>query len=269
MTLQEMTCQDVVSYLAEGGGLSAEVERHLAECDSCRRLSELADSSEVSPETQSAIQATIKGSLEPVRPIPSRRILVLGFLAIFGVVSAAFAAYQGAHGAATMTWPQLAGVLAAIVITAILTSFSLSAGMVPGERAPASPLKLAIGSGLGLLVLAAALYPWQSGAGWTAMSWHCFSSGFVVSITPAVLVVLLLSCGAPQSWGAIGASAGLLAGLVGLATVHLGCTMQSAAHVATGHVMIPLACALAGFCLARVLPRVTWAPAARRSQRGS
>ncbi len=264
-----MTCQDVASHLAEGGRLPAEVERHLRECDSCRRLSVLADSSEVSQATQNAIQATIKRSLKAVHAIPNRGVLALGFLAIFGLVSAGFALYLGAQGAAEMTWLQLAGVFAAIVITAVLASFSLSAGMVPGERPPISTLKLSVGFGAGLAVLAGALFPWESAPGWAGMTWHCFSTGFGLSIAPAGLVVLLLSRGAPQSWGTIGAGAGLLAGLVGLATVHLGCIMHTAGHVATGHALIPLACALAGFGLGRIAPLVTSASSARRSQRGA
>ena len=58
-----------------------DVRRHLAECDSCRRLYELADSAEVSQ----GAQDTIAASLSPVRPLLGRAILALGFLAIFGL----------------------------------------------------------------------------------------------------------------------------------------------------------------------------------------
>jgi len=261
-----MTCQDTALHLAEGGRLPAEVQRHLEVCDSCRRLSELADSSEVSSATQTRIEATIQKSLKPVRPIQNRGVLALGFLAIFGLVSAGFALYVGAQGATEMTWLQLVGILVAIVVTAILASFSLSAGMVPGERPPVSTPKLLVGFGAGLIVLAGALFPWESSPGWAGMTWHCFSTGFGMSILPAGFVVLLLSRGAPQSWGTIGAGAGLLAGLVGLATVHLGCIMHTAGHVATGHALIPLACALTGFGLGRMAPFVTSAQSSRRSE---
>ena len=51
--------------------------------------------------------------------------------------------------------------------------------------------------------------------------------------------------------------AGMLAGLVGLVILHLGCTMHTAPHIMLGHLTLPLLGAAMGYGLGRALPLVT------------
>ncbi len=206
----------------------------------------------MSAETARRIERSLLGSLAPVRPLPSRGVLALGYLAIFAAVAATIVASVGFRGAVAMTAQQLAGLLTAVVGAAVLTAVSLSEEMVPGSRRTVRPSRL-IGGLLGALaVVVALLFPWEGGL---AGGRHCFESGFLFSLPAAGLVVLLLRRGAPLAWGAVGASAGLLAGLAGMAILHLGCSMIAAPHIMVGHLAVPLAGASIGFLLGKALPR--------------
>ena len=76
---------------------------------------------ELSPDTAKRIEQRLLGALEPVRPLPGRGLLALGFLAIFGVVCAAVVGSIGFSGAVAMTSQQLAGLFTAVLGAAALT----------------------------------------------------------------------------------------------------------------------------------------------------
>ena len=113
-----MTCSDVGMELTRAAGktrseLSAEMRRHLDSCEHCRKVWEfLVGSSERDPpetEQHPEITRSITESLEPVTPVAGSRLLTLGFLLIFGLLSAAFVAWSGIRGTAAMGWAQFAG----------------------------------------------------------------------------------------------------------------------------------------------------------------
>lgn len=207
----------------------------------------------VAPHTEQAIRDRLLTSLEPVRPIPSRTILVAAFLAIFAMVTGILIAFFGTRGAASMTTPQLAGILTAIVVAAGLASISLSHEMSPGQRRITHPGAMTAGVLLALLALVAGLFPWSEGP---TNGLHCFGSGFLFSLPSVGLVLLVIRRGSPLAWGAVGATAGLLGGLVGMAAIHIGCSMLNAPHMATGHLTIPLVGAIGGYIIGRALPYI-------------
>jgi hypothetical protein len=190
-------------------------------------------------------------SLRPVTPLPGRAILVGAFMAIFATVTALLFAFVGTRGAESMTVLQLAGVLAAILAAAGLASFSLSGEMTPGQRRFVRPSTMTAGILFILFALISGLFPWAEG---TLQGWHCFLSGFACSIPAVVLVLWVVRKGAPLAYGTVGAAAGLLGGLVGMAAIHVGCSLLSAPHMAAGHLTIPLAGAVAGYLAGRALP---------------
>jgi hypothetical protein len=192
-------------------------------------------------------------SLHPVTPLPSRAILVAAFLAIFAAVTALLFAFIGTRGAQNMTVLQLAGVLAAIVSSAALASFSLSGEMTPGQRRFVRPGTMTTGILFVLFALIWGLFPWTEGA---VQGWHCFRSGFVCSIPAVLLVLWVVRKGAPLAYGTVGATAGLLGGLVGVAAIHVGCSLLNVPHMAAGHLTIPLACAIVGYLAGWILPRL-------------
>ena len=206
---------------------------------------------EASEAAERRIAERLLESLHPVTPLPSRATLVAAFLAIFATVTALLFAFGGTSGAENMTVLQLAGILTAILAAAGLAAFSLSGEMTPGQRRFVRPGALVVGIFGGLFALISGLFPWTVGA---VQGWHCFVNGFVCSI-PAVIVVLwVVRKGAPLAYGTVGATAGLLGGLVGMAAVHVGCSVLTAPHIAAGHLTIPLAGTIMGYLAGRALP---------------
>ncbi len=259
-----MDCGQVTTFFdraspAERRTPPVEVRAHLDRCKPCRAIWEFLTEpgvAEVSPETQQKIEHTLLDTLEPVKPIAGRGVLALGFLCIFGLVSAGIIGYMGIQGAAMMTSLQLAGLLAAFLVSVVLASIALSGEMSPGDRRWLPPGRQIAATLLAITALCAVLFPWELSQGWMSGTWHCFRDGFLYSLPAAGLAIALLGRGAVLSWPRVGAGAGLLAGLVGATALHLGCTMQTAPHILVGHLAIPAIGALAGYGIGRLLPSI-------------
>jgi len=230
--------------------LPEEIRSGVRDSESCRRLRRFADEPDParpSPEAERRITEALLSNLRPVRPLPSRGVRALGFLAIFGAVSALTTAVAGVSGARQMTVWQTVGVLLVVAASAAGLSFTLSRRMAPGEGRSLPPAWLALAVLLPLGAVTLALFPWEGS--WLPRNWHCLSSGGLFALPAAALSIALLRRGAPQAWGAVGAAAGLLGGLVGMATLHLGCSLTGAPHIMTQHVMAPALGAVAGYGL--------------------
>ena len=260
-----MTCSDVGLELTRAArkpasDLSAEVRRHLEACGHCRNLWEFLvgspESDPVSGEQRAEITRAITESLDPVMPVPGSRLLTLGFLLIFALLSAAFVAWSGIRGTAAMGWAQFAGVLGIVGAAAFLLAFTLSREMVPGEKRLLTPARLFLVSLVPLFLAVFLLFPWESGNNPAPQSWHCFKAGCMFSLPAAGLVVLVLRRGAVLSLGIVGAGAGLLAGLVGVVVLHFGCGIPNAPHIALSHLGVPLIGAVIGGLMGRGLRRL-------------
>ncbi len=260
-----MTSEEVEQYLMESGQrdwehLPEPVRRHLENCPESRALWELIRAGTaplaVPPQLCSKISSRILPSLERVKPLPSTPLLALGFLFIFGLLSAVFVALFGLQGAATMGRVAFAVVLGVVGAACVLLAVTLGRAMVPGERkllAPALLFSMVLSA---LFVAVAVLFPWQMGASFLAGSWHCFRAGFFSAIPAALLMALLLRRGAVLSHGAVGAGAGLLAGLVGVVSLHFSCAVNKAPHMALAHLGVPAAGVVLGYLIGRCLPLV-------------
>ncbi len=257
-----MTCSEVGTELTQAArktrsDLSAEVLRHLEGCEHCRKVWEfLVGSSESDPvgeEQRAEITRSVTESLEPVTPLPGSRLLTLGFLLIFGLLSAAFVSWAGIGGTATLGWVQFAGVLGIVGAAAFLLAVTLSREMVPGEKRLLTPARLFLLSLVPLFVTVFFVFPWESGNNPAPQSWHCFKAGCMFSLPAAGLVVLVLRRGAVLSLGVVGAGAGLLAGLVGVVVLHFACGIPNAPHIALAHLGVPLLGAVIGGLMGRGL----------------
>ena len=138
-----MTCSEVNTYfdqVARRGwaALPEPVRKHLGICLHCRSLWEFLTQGEppadVSPKVQSRIESNLLGSLKPVSPLPSNRMLTLAFLLIFGLISALFVAFSSFRGIVGLESLQLFGILGVVGAVAFLLTLALSREMVPGER---------------------------------------------------------------------------------------------------------------------------------------
>ena len=200
-----MTCREVSEHLDRGAresrmALSAELREHIDKCSACRALWEFLFESET-PETTTVprpeVEELLLADLEPVRPIPSKTTRAMGFLAVFGLVSAVFVGVMGVQGTAGMAGLQLAGVLAAAVLSAAMVSISLSAGVTPGESRLFPCIKVVLTGLTGLIALTAALFPWETGQDFLAHGLGCFVTGFAYSLPALGITLLLVRRGAP------------------------------------------------------------------------
>ena len=235
----------------------AEVRAHLESCPYCRSVWNFLahqDDAEVPAGTNARIEQQLLDSMQPVRPLPSRGTLALGFLAIFTLVAAVIVGYIGMRGAAAMTLLQFAGLLAAVVLSAVLVASMLSDEMTPGARRKFPSWAIIAFGALSTLAVSLVAFPWTAGENWMAGAWHCFRAGFLFSIPAAGLAIALLGRGTVLCWHVVGAGAGLLAGLVGATILHIGCSMHSAPHVAVGHMAVPIVGAALGYALGRAIP---------------
>ena len=256
-----MTCGDVSKHIdranSQGwGNLPAQVREHLGQCQSCKGLWNFLtrqDPTELTPELRSRINRTVQQSLEPVKPLPSTRLLTLGFLLIFGAMSAAFVGVSGLGGVNKVGNMEFAGMLGIVAAAAFLVALTLSREMAPGEKRALTAPRLFLLLLVPLFVSVSLLFPWDLSHNLLPDSWKCFRHGFMFSLPAAGLVVMLLRRGAVLSLGVVGAGAGLLAGLVGVVVLHFGCGMNNAAHVALAHLGVPLVGALIGAAIGRLL----------------
>ena len=164
-----MTCGEVSKHLdgadtRRWGGLPAQVREHLEQCGPCQALWDFLtrqDTAQLEPELLSQVSRTVQQSLEPVKPLPSARLLTLGFLLIFGVISAGFVGISGLRGADAMGNMTFAGMLGIIGAAAFLVAFTLSREMAPGEKKILSAPRLFLLLLMPLFLAASVLFPWD------------------------------------------------------------------------------------------------------------
>jgi hypothetical protein len=261
-----MTCQEVNGYLDRTGpsdwaGLPEMLRKHLEICESCRGLWELLSRRpcprQVPQQVRSRIEQDLLGSLKPVSPMPGTGKLTLGFALIFGGWTVLFVGLLASPKAPGVNSFPFAAVAAFAAVVGLVVSLALSREMAPGEKRYVSPTVAHSLALLALFAVVAAAFPWRINQPFWAESWGCFRAGFLISLPAAALAVLLLRRGAPLSPETVGAGAGLLAGLVGVLSLHFSCPVIAAPHVVLGHVMVPVAGVLIGHTAGKLLP-VRW-----------
>jgi hypothetical protein len=261
-----MTCREVNEFLdrrspPDWAGLPEMLRKHLEGCECCRGLWEFLSRRpcprQVPPQVRSQIEHDLLGSLEPVAPLPGTGKLTFGFALIFAGLSALFVGLLASPAAPGVNSFPFAAVAGFASVVGLVVSLALSREMAPGEKRLVSPT---VAHSLVLVALFAAValaFPWRIDEAFLVEGWKCFRAGFLISLPAAGLALLLLRRGAPLSPETVGAGAGLLAGLVGLLSLHFSCSIAAAPHIALGHVMVPVAGVVIGHTAGRLLP-VRW-----------
>jgi len=253
-----MTCRQIDALLDEGrnrpaSALPRAAADHLSACQRCRGLFELLEgpSTQFSlpPAVGAGIEKMVLRSLQPVSPMPSHWVFLLSFLGVFAVGILLGSTLVGAGGLQRMAAPPFLALSAILLAGGVLLSCSLSRQLTPGARHQMTPLLLAPLILAAFVVVAAVGLPWR----WSSRFWvwgpACAGFGLLWSLLAALPLVWLARRGAVLRPAAAGASAGLLAGLVGAAVIHLGCLNVTAPHAALWHAAVPLTAALAGLLL--------------------
>ncbi|MCP5113976.1 MAG: hypothetical protein GY953_24345, partial [bacterium] len=128
------SCQQVDDCLdgqfsGDAGALPEPVRDHIQSCPRCAQLYqwivEASLDEEVRDDFAASIAAQLEKDLEPVKPLPSTRVLVLRFLAVFAVLGGLFASWTGLAGVERMSLPHGVMVGAILAAGAVLLAVSL------------------------------------------------------------------------------------------------------------------------------------------------
>ena len=201
------------------------------------------------------IEAALVTDLKPVRPLASDGAYLAGFAGIFIAVCVIGVYILGQQGWRALSELQkLAVFLPLAAITAVL-AFSTVQQMRPAARyARLSALVSGMLFILLLIIMAAIFHPAQE-AGFIRTALNCFRTGMTYAIPAAFFFALLLLRGAALSPALTGATAGGLAGLVGLTVLEIQCPNLNLYHILVGHVSVTLICVLLGIVFSSVILR--------------
>ncbi len=245
-----MDCADVDNALVNTGTpLPPQAEEHVSNCPRCQKLLRSLNASlatePLSPATLREIEQRIAVDLSPVKPVPLAR-LVATFAGIFVFAVGASALYPGALGLMAMSPVQAGVIFGALAAGAIVLTDSLMWQMVPGSKHRVQPEILPIFVFLALVVVVVALFSFQRELNFWGEWWYCFRVGAPVALLAAAPFWLILRRGAILSLPAAGATAGLLAGLVGSTMLEIRCSNLDAWHILISHFGVAATGALVG-----------------------
>ncbi len=140
----------------------------------------------------------------------------------------------------------------------LLVSASLARQMEPAAPTPIAPMHLVLLLVVGYAAISAIVFPWVAAP--NALRWGliCWIGGTVLSAPAAVLSRLMVRRSVVLVPGIIGATAGTLAAMTGLAILQFACHLIDAPHRLAHVAVLPTGTAL-GYVICR------WATARARS----
>jgi hypothetical protein len=190
---------------------------------------------ELSPEIRRKVQAMLRSSLTPVKPIPSQSRLVFVFLAVFTVCAVGLIAIMNKAGFHLMTGIQMALMAAILASGGILFSFTLAWRMVPGSRWRL-PFSLVLTlSGLVSIAGMGLLFPWRTSSAFVSEGWPCAALELTIAIPSAVVYWLIARRGALFASPGLGATLTGVAVFLALTPLQFQCMFQQASHLLVWH----------------------------------
>jgi hypothetical protein len=206
----------------------------------------------VPPARLKQIEAALVADLKPVRPLASMGVYLAILAAIFVAVCIAACYIGGVLG-----WHALSAVQKASLFVPLVAASTLLAYSVVGQMRPAAKhvYSSAVGSSaifvVVLLMMALVFRPAQESQ-FIRHSLICFRTGMAYAIPAAFLFAIAIMRGAALSPLLTGATAGGLAGLVGLTVLEIHCPNLNVYHIVVGHVSVTLVCIVAGVIFSSV-----------------
>jgi hypothetical protein len=206
----------------------------------------------VSPDRLKQIEAAIVADLKPVRPIASTGVYFTAVAGIIVAVCIIGGHMAGEHGWHALSELQKLAVFVPLIAASALLAFSRVRQMRPAAKhARASALLSVIIFALLLPIVAILFQPVHESA-LVRNGLVCFRTGMLFAIPAAFLFSLIVLRGAALSPLLTGATAGGLAGLVGLAVLEIHCPDLKVYHIIVWHVSVVLVCMIAGLILSGV-----------------
>jgi hypothetical protein len=207
---------------------------------------------DVDPQLLDRIGASIRPSMQPVRPLASTLLLSGGLVAICAAVALAGAARLGFAGLQHLSTWQIALIFPALAIFLLLAAVACVAERIPGRqrRVPPGPL-MALGS-LALIAVFAILFRDYGTERFLPQGMTCLIAGLAHAIPAALAAWLLLRRGFAVDPVSAGVASGTLAGLAGVLMLELHCANFEAPHVMLWHTAVIWVAAAAGALTARL-----------------
>jgi hypothetical protein len=254
-----MTCREVEEALAMSSAretdiLMHSVRGHIEGCQSCRELVRAVELSFGAPQANSSqierLQDMIIGDLHPVRPLLPSWLFLLIFTIIFAGLAYLGISYLGASGWFVLVPVQKIAVFTTLAASAALLAFSLVRQMVPGEKSLLGTGLLPILLFVLLCLVVASVFQGRTDPYFLRAGRACLQAGVPYAIPAGLLFWLILRRGAILSPRAVGAVAGMLAGLVSTTVLEVHCPNLNVWHILVWHVGIAALGLLAGLVIA-------------------
>lgn len=198
------------------------------------------------------IQTAVIADLEPVRPLASSSVYLLAFGGLFLAVFCIGCYMVGQYGWHALSDFQRLAVFVPLTAASALLAFSLVRQMRPAAKQPRTIALWAAGSFVFLLLIMTVIFRPAPESAFVQQGLGCFKTGMMFAIPAAFLFALLLLRGAVLSPALLGATAGGLAGLVGLGVLEIHCPNLNVYHIVVWHVSVTLVCVVAGLVISSV-----------------
>jgi hypothetical protein len=192
------------------------------------------------------IEAAVVADLKPVRPLASDGAYFAGFAGIFVGVCMVGVYILGRQGWHALSELQKAAVFVPLLLTTVLLAFSVVRLMRPAAKYARSSALISGTLFTLLLLFIAVLFQPAQESEFLHNGLVCFRTGMTFAIPAAFLFALLLWRSAALSPVLTGATAGGLAGLVGLTVLEIQCPNLNVYHIVVGHVSVTLVCVVLG-----------------------
>ena len=260
-----MTCHDMeVLIISSASAISTspEAAAHIAGCESCARLvRELGkgrQASQPSQEQLDRIKATLLADLNPAKPLPPAGVLVLALMFILVVIAAVGGAALGIAGWTALSLLQKITIFTALAAGAGVLACATAWLMVPGTRLTGSPY-LYVFAVLGLMAaICITLFDPHEESTFVSTGLVCLRIGLECAASATVLFWLLLRRGSILNPILMGATAGALAGLSGLAVLELFCPNLNEYHILVWHLGSVLVSTFGGLAIGTIAEYSRW-----------
>jgi hypothetical protein len=211
------------------------------------------------PDRLKQIEAALIADLNPVRPIAPSGVYLAAFAGLFAAISIVGGAILGEDGWRALSELQKISMFVPLTAITALLAFSIARQMIPAAKYARSSALFSTGLFVVLLLIVSVTFRPEQETGFVRHGLLCFRTGLLFAIPAAFLFTMLLRRGATLSPLLTGATAGGLAGLVGLAVLEMHCGNLNVYHIVVWHVSVTLVCVVAGFIFSSVTFK-RWTP---------